>query len=76
MDPTKSEISLAEMDYKGAFSKGKVFPFPLLLYFYFKFLATQPQLLGKRNDVIKCRLLCLNEQYFDHIAGLCSSPVT
>lgn len=25
MDPTKSEMSLAEMDYKGAFSKGKIY---------------------------------------------------
>ena len=24
MDPTKSEMSLAEMDYKGAFSKGQI----------------------------------------------------
>lgn len=25
MDPTKSEMSLAEMDYKGAFSKGRLY---------------------------------------------------
>lgn len=25
MDPTKSEMSLAEMDYKGAFSKGRIY---------------------------------------------------
>lgn len=27
MDPTKSEMSLAEMDYKGAFSKGRIYLF-------------------------------------------------
>lgn len=33
LDPTKSELSLTEMDYKGAFSKGRVEPLllPLLL---------------------------------------------
>lgn len=32
MDPTKSEMSLAEMDYKGAFSKGRIsFLVPLVL---------------------------------------------
>lgn len=29
MDPTKSEMSLAEMDYKGAFSKGRIFFIPV-----------------------------------------------
>lgn len=35
MDPTKSEMSLAEMDYKGAFSKGRIFfiPVPGMLLF-------------------------------------------
>lgn len=28
MDPNTSDMSLAEMDYKGAFSKGKLFPLP------------------------------------------------
>lgn len=28
MDPNTSDMSLAEMDYKGAFSKGKSFPSP------------------------------------------------
>lgn len=31
MDPTKSEMSLAEMDYKGAFSKGRIYLSPLRL---------------------------------------------
>lgn len=29
MDPNTSDMSLAEMDYKGAFSKGKSFPSPV-----------------------------------------------
>lgn len=28
MDPNTSDMSLAEMDYKGAFSKGELFPSP------------------------------------------------
>lgn len=28
MDPNTSDMSLAEMDYKGAFSKGKLLPPP------------------------------------------------
>lgn len=28
MDPNTSDMSLAEMDYKGAFSKGEWFPMP------------------------------------------------
>lgn len=29
MDPNTSDMSLAEMDYKGAFSKGKYFSLPV-----------------------------------------------
>lgn len=70
MDPTKSEMSLAEMDYKGAFSKGRIsFLVPLVLDV--SVCRTSKKNFGKKGitQIWLC-LLYSNNWYFEHVTAL------
>lgn len=66
MDPTKSEMSLAEMDYKGAFSKGRIsFLVPLVLNVsVFRISVSLKE--ESKTQIWLC-LLYSNKWYFEHV---------
>lgn len=69
MDPTKSEMSLAEMDYKGAFSKGRIsFLVPLVLDVCV--FRTSVSLKKEGITQIWLCLLYSNNWYFEHVTAL------
>lgn len=73
MDPTKSEMSLAEMDYKGAFSKGRIsFLVPLVLNV--SVFRTSVSLKEESKTQIWLCLLYSNKWYLEHVTVHHSAP--